>query len=62
MQISTNYVFQNIKVAYALALFQLSTIVNLVFGIKFFNEKDFKKKLIGTIIMTIGSIIIVLCP
>ena len=61
MQISTNYVFQNIKVAYALALFQLSTIVNLVFGIKFFNEKDFKKKLIGTIIMTIGSIIIVLC-
>ena len=62
MQLSTNYVFQHMKVGYALALFQLSTVVNLVFGIKFFNEKDFGIKLIGTIIMTIGSVIIILCP
>ncbi len=62
MQLSTNFVFQNMKVGYALALFQLSTIVNLFFGIKFFNETDIKKKLIGTIIMTVGSIIIILCP
>ncbi|MCR5260556.1 MAG: DMT family transporter [Candidatus Gastranaerophilales bacterium] len=62
MQLSTNYVFQNMKVGYALALFQLSTIVNLVFGIKFFAEKEFGKKLIGTLIMTVGSVIIILCP
>ena len=62
MQICTNYVFQNIKVGYALALFQLSTIVNLFFGIKFFHEKDLLKKLAGTIIMTAGSVIIILCP
>lgn len=62
MQLSTNYVFQNMKVGYALALFQLSTIVNLIFGVKFFHETDFKTKLIGTIIMTIGSVIIILCP
>lgn len=62
MQLSTNYVFQHMKVGYALALFQLSTIVNLIFGIKFFHEGDFVKKLIGTIIMMIGSVVIILCP
>lgn len=62
MQLSTNFVFQHIKVGYALALFQLSTIVNLLFGIKFFHEKDLYKKLTGTIIMMIGSIVIILCP
>lgn len=62
MQLSTNFVFQNMKVGYALALFQLSTIVNLLFGIKFFHEGDFAKKLLGTIIMTIGSVVIILCP
>lgn len=62
MQLSTNYVFQHMKVGYALALFQLSTIVNLVFGVEFFNEKDFRKKFIGTLIMTLGSVVIILCP
>lgn len=61
MQLSTNYVFQNMKVGYALALFQLSTIVNLLFGVKFFHEGQFAKKLIGTIIMTVGSVVIILC-
>ncbi|MGN0014300.1 MAG: EamA family transporter [Candidatus Gastranaerophilaceae bacterium] len=62
MQLSTNYVFQHMKVGYALALFQLSTIVNLFFGIKFFHEENLFQKLIGTVIMMIGSIIIILCP
>jgi len=61
MQISTNYAFLNMKVGYALALFQLSSIVNLFFGIKFFTEKNIIKKLIGTLIMMIGSVIIILC-
>ncbi len=62
MQLSTNFVFKHMKVGYALALFQLSTIVNLFFGIKFFHEHNFIKKLTGTIIMIAGSIIIILCP
>lgn len=61
MQYSTIFVFQTIKVGYALALFQLSTLVNLFFGVKFFHETDLKKKLIGTIIMMAGSVIIILC-
>lgn len=60
MQLTTNYVFQNMEVGYALALFQLSTLVNLFFGWRFFHETDMKKKFIGTIIMVVGSIIVIL--
>ena len=60
MQLSTNYVFLNMNVGYALALFQLSSVVNLLFGIKFFTETNLIKKLIGTLIMIIGSVIIIL--
>ena len=60
MQLTTNFVFKHIDVGYALALFQLSTLVNLWFGYKFFHETDMKKKFIGTIIMLIGAIIVIL--
>ena len=60
MQLTTNYVFKHIEVGYALALFQLSTLVNLWFGYKFFHETDMKKKLIGTLIMIVGSVIVIL--
>lgn len=60
MQLTTNFVFKHMNVGYALALFQLSTLVNLWFGYKFFHETDMKKKLIGTLIMLIGSIIVII--
>lgn len=60
MQLTTNYVFKHMEVGYALALFQLSTLVNLLFGYKFFHETDMKKKLIGTLIMIVGSVIVIL--
>ena len=60
MQLTTNFVFKHIEVGYALALFQLSTLVNLWFGYKFFHETDMKKKLIGTLIMIVGSVIVIL--
>lgn len=59
MQYTTNYVFQNMNVSYALALFQLSSVVNVIFGYKFFKETQVKKKLVGTIIMIIGAAIII---
>ena len=40
MQLTTNFVFKHMEVGYALALFQLSTLVNLWFGYKFFHESD----------------------
>ena len=60
MQYSTNYVFSRMNVAYALALFQLSTLISVFLGASLFNEKDLKKKICATIIMLIGACILVL--
>lgn len=60
MQISSNIVFEKINVSCALALFQLSSLISVIFGWKYFGEKQIKKKIFGTIIMIFGSIIIIL--
>ena len=58
MQFSTNIVFSKMEVGTALALFQLSAIINLFLGYKIFKEGGMLRKFIGTIIMIAGSIII----
>jgi drug/metabolite transporter (DMT)-like permease len=60
MQFTTNYTFKHLAVGYALSLFQLSTIVSVLFGYRFFKELDIRKKLIGSAIMIIGSVVIIL--
>ncbi len=60
MQLSTNYVFENMDVGYALSLFQLSIIVSVLLGYRIFQEKDIAKKIIGSVIMIAGSVIIIL--
>lgn len=60
MEYSTNYVFERINVGYALSLFQLSTLVTVFLGYKIFNEKDIKNKIIGSLIMIVGSCLIIL--
>ena len=60
MQFMTNYTFKHMAVGYALSLFQLSTIVSVLLGYRFFKEKDIWKKLIGSAIMIIGSVLIIL--
>jgi len=60
MQFTTNYTFEHIAVGYALSLFQLSTIVSVLLGYQFFKERDIRKKLIGSAIMIIGSIVIII--
>lgn len=59
MQYSTNFVFERMNVGYALALFQLSSIVTVVLGYKFFKEKNLMRKLLGTFIMIVGSTLII---
>lgn len=61
MQYSTNYVFEKMNVAYALALFQLSTILSVFLGVNIFKEKEFLRKILASIIMLIGATIIILC-
>lgn len=60
MQFTTNYSFKYMNVGYALALFQLSTLVSIAFGYKFFHETGIRKKVIGSLIMIAGSVIIIL--
>ncbi len=60
MQLSTNYVFENMDVGYALSLFQLSILVSVLLGYRIFREKDIQKKIIGSAIMIAGSVLIIL--
>lgn len=60
MQYTTNFVFSRINVAYALSLFQLSALLSVVLGYKIFKEKHIKKKLVGSVIMIAGAILIIL--
>ena len=59
MQYSTNYVFNHMPVAYALALFQLSALVSVVLGYKLFREHDVIVKLVGSAIMIAGFVMII---
>ncbi|MBO5447033.1 EamA family transporter [bacterium] len=60
MQFSTNIVFEKLNVGLSLALFQLSSIIAIIFGYKVFKESHIVKKLIGAIIMIVGSCLILL--
>ena len=60
MQLTTNYAFHKMNVGYTLALFQLSSLISVIFGYKIFNEQNIKKKLIGSSIMIVGAVIIIL--
>lgn len=60
MQFTTNYVFAHMDVGYALSLFQLSIIVSVLLGHRIFKEHEIRKKLIGSAIMIIGSVVIII--
>ena len=60
MQYATNYVFSKMNVAYALALFQLSTILSVFLGVNIFKEKNLVKKIAASFIMISGAILIIL--
>lgn len=60
MQLATNYVLKHMEVGYALSLFQLSTIVSVLLGHRIFKELEIRKKLVGSLIMILGSVLIIL--
>jgi drug/metabolite transporter (DMT)-like permease len=59
MQLTTNYTFEHLAVGYALSLFQLSTLVSVLLGYRIFREQDIPKKLLGSVIMIVGSVVII---
>ncbi|MEO8762779.1 MAG: EamA family transporter [Ginsengibacter sp.] len=60
MQFTTTYAFKHMPVGYALALFQLSIIISVLLGHHVFKEKDLRKKLAGSAIMIVGSVLIII--
>jgi drug/metabolite transporter (DMT)-like permease len=60
MQFTTTYTFDHMDVGYALALFQLSIIITVIFGHRFFKEQNIRRKIIGSVIMIAGSVLIIL--
>ncbi|GAB3181000.1 DMT family transporter [Telluribacter humicola] len=62
MQLSTNFAFEGIQVGYALALFQLSAVLSVLFGYRFFQETHIRRKLLGAFIMVAGAVLITLAP
>jgi drug/metabolite transporter (DMT)-like permease len=59
MELSTIYTLGRLQVGYSLALFQMSTLISVFLGYTYFNEKDIRKRLLGSVVMTAGAVMIV---
>jgi drug/metabolite transporter (DMT)-like permease len=59
MQFTTLVTFRTLQVGYSLALFQLSTLVTVYLGHRFFQERNIRRRLAGSVIMVLGAILIV---
>jgi drug/metabolite transporter (DMT)-like permease len=59
MQLTTVLTFERMQVGYSLALFQLSTIVSVLLGYRYFQERNIRKRLAGSMVMTAGAMMIV---
>lgn len=60
MQFSTNIVFEKLNVGLSLALFQFSSVLTVFLGYFMFKEGSLLKKLWGTVVMVVGSCLILL--
>jgi drug/metabolite transporter (DMT)-like permease len=59
MQLTTIVTFGKLQVGYSLALFQLSVLVTVYFGHRFFQERNIRRRLLGSAIMVVGAMLIV---
>jgi len=59
MQATTLVTFGALQVGYSLALFQLSTLVTVYFGHHYFGEGNIRRRLLGSLIMVTGAVLIV---
>jgi drug/metabolite transporter (DMT)-like permease len=59
MQLTTVLAFGAMQVGYALALFQLSALVSVFLGHRYFRERDVRRRLAGAAVMVAGAALIV---
>jgi len=58
MQLATVLTFRELQVGYSLALFQLSAIVSVVLGRRYFGEAHLRERLVGSALMAAGAAVI----
>jgi drug/metabolite transporter (DMT)-like permease len=61
MQLATLLAFKTLMVGYALALFQLSSLVSVALGARLFAEPSFARRLAGSAVMAAGAALIIAC-
>lgn len=59
MQLATVLTFGTLQVGYSLALFQMSTLLSVFLGHRYFQERHIRKRLFGSIVMVAGAAMIV---
>ena len=59
MQAATVFTFGKLQVGYSLALFQLSTVISVFLGYRYFLEINFRQRIVGSLIMIAGAGLIV---
>jgi drug/metabolite transporter (DMT)-like permease len=60
MQLCTVACLEGLQVGYALALFQTSTLLTVVLGWRVFRERNIAERLVGSVVMGAGAVLIVL--
>jgi drug/metabolite transporter (DMT)-like permease len=58
MQVTTLLTFGVMQVGYSLALFQLSALISVFLGHRYFQERNIARRLFGSILMIIGAVLI----
>lgn len=60
MQYLTLVLLAHMLVAYALALFQLGMMLQVLIGYRLFNEKNIRRKLLASLVMMLGSLLVLM--
>lgn len=58
MQLTSLLTFGKLQVGYSLALFQLSTLISVFLGYRYFQERQIRKRLAGSLVMAAGAVLI----
>ena len=59
MQLATLLTFGKLQVGYSLALFQLSTLMTVYLGHYYFQERNIRRRLLGSLVMVTGAVLII---
>ena len=60
MQLCTIVAFAGFQVGYALALFQTSSLISVLLGHKIFKEPNIVERLVGSLVMIAGAVLIIM--